>query len=194
MILGPFRRSANALVVDRLHGAIVAAARQPALYADLEVPDTFQGRFECLTLHVALVLDRLRDAPAPGAEMAQHLVDTVFAHFDRTLREMGVGDTAVPKRMKAMAEAFGGRCVAYREALRSGSMAQALARNVYAGCHDGVALSRYVLSCVARLADAPFQTIVDGALPLPDPAAYAAHAAARGRDPEVETIGTKVAP
>ena len=179
MIPGLFRRSANALVVERLYGAVAAAARRPALYAELAVPDTFEGRFECLTLHVVLVLRRLRDVPAPGPDMAQDLVDAVFRHFDHMLREMGVGDTAVPKRMKAMAEAFGGRCSAYGAALRSGSSASglleaALARNVYGGCHDGVALSRYVLACVARLADASLQTFVDGALPLPAPAAYAA--------------------
>ena len=145
MILGLFRRSPNVAVVERLHAAIVAAARQPALYTDLAVPDTFEGRFESLTLHAGLVLRRLRDAPAPGPEMAQDLVDTVFRHFDRTLREMGVGDTAVPKRMKGIAEAFAGRCAAYDEALRSGDLARALARNVYEGCHDGVALSRYSL-------------------------------------------------
>ena len=194
MVIGLFRRSANALVVDRLYGALVAAARRPALYTDLAVPDTFEGRFECLTLHAVLVLDRLQEAPTPGPDMAQHLVDTVFRHFDRTLREMGVGDTAVPKRIKAMAEAFGGRWAAYRGALRSGALAQALSRNVYAGCHDGVALSGYVQACVARLADAPFQTIVDGVLPLPEPASYAAREAPGRRDPEVETIGTKVRP
>ena len=66
------------------------------------VPDTFEGRFESLTLHAALLVRRLRAAEAPGPDMAQHLVDTVFRHFDRTLREMGVGDTTVPKRMKLL--------------------------------------------------------------------------------------------
>ncbi len=194
MILGLSRRSANALVVDRLYGAVVAAAREPALYADLAVPDTFEGRFECLTLHVALVLRRLQDARTPGPDIAQHLVDTVFRHFDRTLREMGVGDTSVPKRMKTMAEAFRGRCAAYRDALSSGSLAAALERNVYAGCHDGVALSRYAVACAGSLADAPLQTFVDGALPLPDPAAYAVLEEVERRVLEVETTGIKARP
>ena len=188
MILGLFRRSANAVVIDRLHGAVAAAARDPALYAGLAIPDTFEGRFECLTLHAVLVLRRLRDAPPPGPDMAQHLVDTVFRHFDRTLREMGVGDMAVPKRMRTMAEAFTGRCAAYGNALQSGSLAQALARNVYGGCHDGVALSRYVLDCAARLADAPLQAFEDGALPLPDPVAYVVPREPERRIPEFKTV------
>ena len=175
MFLGLFRRSANQSVIDRLYGAIVEAARQPALYADLAVPDTFEGRFESLTLHAVLVLRRLQGAPSPGPDMAQHLVDTIFQHFDRMLREMGVGDTAVPKRMKTMAQAFLGRSAAYEEALRTGpeALAEALSRNMTAGRHDGVALSRYAIACGARFADAPMQTFVDGTLPLPDPAAYA---------------------
>ena len=190
MILGLFHRSTNARVVDRLYRAIVAAARQPALYADLAVPDTLEGRFECLTLHVALVLRRLRDAPMPGPDMAQHLVDAVFAHFDRTLREMGVGDTSVPRRMKVMAEAFAGRCVAYEDAFRSDTLSRALARNVYAGCHDGVALSRYASACATRLDDTPLQAFVDGTLPLPDPAAHAARDDEAPRIPTVEPTGT----
>lgn len=189
MILGLFRRSTNTLVVDRLYRAIVAAARRPALYADLAVPDTFEGRFECLTLHAALVLRRLKDAPAPGPDMAQDLTDSVFVHLDRMLREMGVGDTSVPKRMKVMAEAFGGRCAAYEDAFRSDTLARALARNVYAGCHDGVALSRYVSTCANRLDDTPLHVFAEGTLPFPDPAAYAARDDRAPRIPNVETTG-----
>ena len=145
---------------------------------------------ECLTLHAALVLRRLRDAPAPGPEMAQDLVDAVFGHFDRMLREMGVGDTSVPKRMKVMAEAFGGRCAAYEDGLLSGSLARALARNVYAGCHDGVALSRYASACAASLDDAPLQVLLDGTLSLPDPAADVARDDGAPLAPSAETTGT----
>ena len=194
MILGLFRRSTNASAVDNLYGAIVAAARRPALFDALAVPDTFEGRFECLTLHAALVLRRLRDAPSPGPEMAQQLVDTVFRHFDRTLREMGVSDTRVPRRMKVMAEAFAGRCAAYDDALRSGTLASALARNVYDGCHDGVALSRYVTDCATGLAAEPLRTLVDGALPLPDPAVYATCDDDGCRTTVVETTRFKTGP
>ena len=173
MIFGLFRRSANKVLIERLYLAIVAASRAPGLYRDYGVPDTFEGRFESLTLHAVLVLRHLRDSATPGPEMAQDLVDTVFQHFDRTLREMGVGDTVVPKRMKKMAEAFLGRSAAYDEALRAGpdALVESLSRNVYNGNGDALALARYVKAGVARIGAEPLQTFVDGAVPFPDPSA-----------------------
>lgn len=166
MFLALFRRSANEAVIERLHASVVAAARQPGLYAEMDIPDTFEGRFESLTLHAVLVVRRLRACEPPGPEMAQHLTDTVFKHFDRTLREMGVGDTAVPKRMKTLAEAFLGRGAAYEEALRAGprALAAALARNVTTGpAHD---LARYVAASVGRLDARPLQAFIEGTVPL----------------------------
>ena len=166
MILGLFRRSSSEAVVRRLYAAVVTASRQPALYADLGIPDTFEGRFESLTLHAVLTLRRLQDCEAPGPALAQDLVDTVFAHFDRTLREMGVGDTSVPKRMKVMAEAFLGRSAAYAEALGGAphSLAATLARNT--GARDTEALAHYVTSSAAALAAQPLQGFIDGILPF----------------------------
>ena len=174
MIFGLFRRASNDAVIDRLYLSVVAASRQPPLYADLHVPDTFEGRFECLALHAILVLRRLQSCEAPGPAMAQHLVDTVFKHFDRTLREMGVGDTTVPKRMKTMAEAFGGRSAAYDVALRGGqaALADALVRNVYAGKRDAAPLTDYVEAAVAALAMTPLQAFVDGAPRFPDATSF----------------------
>ena len=167
MILGLFRRAPSEAVVQRLYAALVAASRQPALYADLGVPDTFEGRFESLTLHGTLVLRRLQACEPPGPSLAQDLTDTVFAHFDRTLREMGVGDTIVPKRMRTLAEAFLGRSRAYEEALRGdeGALAASLARNVAA--RDTQGLVRYVSASVEALARQPLQGFVDGELPFP---------------------------
>ena len=181
MILGLFRRSSNDAVIERLYAAVVSASRAAPLYADLAVPDTFEGRFESLTLHAVLVLRRLQALPAPGPEMAQHLIDIVFKHLDRTLREMGVGDTAVPKRMKGLAEAFLGRSTAYEEAIRSGrdALAVALARNVLARkadstIVDGGRLAHYVEACIALLATEPLQHFIDGRVAFVDPAANSA--------------------
>lgn len=178
MILGLFRRSANRTVIQRLYEVLVTAARQPALYAQLGVPDTFEGRFESLTLHAALVLRRLQAAEAPGPDVAQDLIDTVFKHLDRTLREMGVGDTSVPKRMNKLAEAFLGRSAAYDEALRAGggALAAAFARNVYGGRDDGAALARYAENVAAALAAMPVQAFIDGTIAFPDAAVFAASA------------------
>ena len=164
MILGLFRRSPNEAVIQRLYATIVAASRQPTLYSSIGVADTFEGRFETLTLHAVLVLRRLRGCDAPGPEMAQHLIDTIFAHFDRTLREMGVGDTSVPKRMKTLAEAFLGRRLAYDEALREGhdALVAALAKNI--GADRPAALAIYVERVAAEIEAMPLQAFVDGNL------------------------------
>ncbi len=169
-----FRRAANTVVIDRLYAAIVAASRDRSLFIDFAIPDTFEGRFESLALHAVLVLRRLQSCQEPGPEMAQDLVDTVFRHFDRTLREMGVGDTTVPKRMKTIAEAFLGRSAAYDLALRSAqdALAGPLSRNVYSGRQDAKALARYAAACAAALDETSLQTLIDGTVPFLDPSAF----------------------
>jgi cytochrome b pre-mRNA-processing protein 3 len=110
--------------------AIVAAARHPVFYADWGVPDTLDGRFDMIALHAFLVLDRLK-----GTEQAfrQALVDELFADMDRSLREMGVGDLSVGKKVRKMAEVFYGRLAAYDQALtaRPVALEAAIARNVF---------------------------------------------------------------
>ena len=123
MIFGLFRGTANRRLIDRLHGEIVAAARDPVLFTQYGVADDLDGRFESVALHAALVLRRLNLLPPPGPQIAQDLADAVFQHFDIALREMGVGDISVPKRMKTLAEAFLGRAAAYDRALAAGHAA-----------------------------------------------------------------------
>jgi cytochrome b pre-mRNA-processing protein 3 len=174
MIFGLFkRRNPNAAVVDRLYLAIAAASRAQGFYRDLGVPDTVEGRFDMLTLHVALVLRRLATLPAPADELAQDLVDHTFAHFDSALRELGVSDIGVPKKMKTLASAFYGRAKAYGVALEGGTGLEAsLLRNVFgeaAAMPDAPArLARYVEDAERLLAGAPFQSFVDGTPPFPD--------------------------
>ncbi len=167
------RRSANRRLVDRLYGEIMAAARDPSLYADYAMADTVEGRFEALTLLATLVLRQLNAMAAPAPDMAQDLADVVFSHLDATLRERGVGDVTVPKRMKTFAEAFLGRAAAYDQALRAGgsALAETLARNVYAGPCDPSRLARYVEATSAALAKTPFETFVNGPVPFPKPMA-----------------------
>ena len=183
-----FRRRDNDAIIDRLHAGIVAASRRPALYLHLAVPDTLDGRFESVTLHAVLALRRLQACEPPGPDMAQHLIDTIFAHFDRTLREMGVGDTSVPKRMKTLAEAFLGRRAAYDAALGEGdaALAAAVLRNVYSARPDGDArivraarqLAAYVVATGAALDRAPLQSFAEGTLPWLDAEAFATETAA----------------
>ncbi len=161
----------NRELLDRLHSDIVAAVRLPAFYTDYGVSDTFGGRFELLALHAGLVLRRLNAAEPPGPAVAQDLIDTIFGHLDADLREAGVGDITVPKRMKKLAEAFLGRSSAYDQALRQdpGSLAAVLARNVFAGQGDGTRLAVYVSMASRSLESAPLASLLNQSLPFPDP-------------------------
>lgn len=165
-----FGRTVNRSMIERLHAEIVAAARDPVFYTAYAVPDTFEGRFEILTLHAWLALRRLGALPPPAADIAQDLTDRLFRHFDVALRELGVGDLSVPKRMRRLAEAFLGRCAAYDAALGAGdaALAAALARNVYAGAGDPRALALYVETAEAALAAASLRAFSDGPIPFPN--------------------------
>jgi cytochrome b pre-mRNA-processing protein 3 len=134
-ILAMFRRRPHERAGFELYGAAVGAARTPALFAGLGVPDTLEGRFDLVSLHVGLLIRRLRtDGDARGAALAQAVFDAMFADMDVNLREMGVGDMSVGKRVRGMWEAFHGRALAYEAALDSAepqALAEALARNVW---------------------------------------------------------------
>jgi len=171
MIFRLFGRAANRKLIERLHGEIVATARDRTLFTEYAIEDTFEGRFEAVTLFAALVLRRLNAMAPPAPDIAQDLADALFRHFEMALREMGVGDISVPKRMKALAEAFVGRGVAYDLALRgAGSgLPAALARNVYADRGNPHRLARYVLAADAALTDAPLAAFTTGPIPFPEP-------------------------
>jgi cytochrome b pre-mRNA-processing protein 3 len=176
MIFAQWRaRRASKAVIEHILGEIVAAARRPALYEALGAPDRIDGRFELLILHAGLVLRRLSALGGLADAIAQDLVNSVFAHFDDTLREMGLSDIAVAKRLKAMASAFYGRNAAYAAALNDGSaadLAAALARNVYgaAGHEPGPkaeALAHHVALLDAALARIPIETFATGRFRFP---------------------------
>lgn len=174
-LFGRQRATRNREVIERLNAAVVGATQAPAFYRDGGVPDTFNGRFEMLVVHAALGLRRLRAAPDPAPVMAQALVDLLFRNLDPALRELGVGDMAVPKRMKALAEGFLGRSVAYERALDARDDAvlrAALSRNIYAGGEPPAGLLPYVKAAAALLEDTPAAALAEGLLPFPDPAAF----------------------
>jgi cytochrome b pre-mRNA-processing protein 3 len=177
MIFAQWRaRRANRILIDQLHGKIVAASRRPALYSDLGVPDTYEGRFEMVTLFAGLVMRRLEKLSGIGPELSQELADGVFRHFEVALREIGVGDVAVPKRLKRMAEAFYGRSKAYGEGLDEPStdrLARALARNVYgiadvADAPMAQPLAQFVRATVNVLDQTPLETFARGEVEFPE--------------------------
>lgn len=119
---------------DRLYSAAVTQARRPEFYAVLGVPDTVDGRFEMIALHVFLLLYRLKHDHPASAALAQAVFDAMFRDMDRSLREMGAGDLGVGRRVKRMAEGLSGRIEAYDGGLESSDEAvlcAAVSRNVY---------------------------------------------------------------
>lgn len=170
------RRRRNEAIAYALYGAIVAQARQPALYADLNVPDTLDGRFDMIVLHAFLLFHRLKGEAADERRIGQDVFNIFLKDMDRSLREMGVSDIGVPKKMKKMAEAFYGRVAAYDSALSAGdrtALADALARNVFpdsGGEAPVPRLAAYVEAAAAAMAAAPLEAILAGRIDFPAPA------------------------
>lgn len=126
----------EALVARALFTEAMAAARTPEFYMQGGVADSIDGRFDLVVVHLILVMHRLKREGEEGKDLAQRLFDIAFANFDEALREMGVGDLTVPKRIRKMAEAFYGRIEVYEDALAKGgepAFAEALRRNLYRG-------------------------------------------------------------
>jgi cytochrome b pre-mRNA-processing protein 3 len=170
-MFAPFARRKPDPVPPALYGALVAAAREPALYAAYGVADTMQGRFEMLTVVGWLFLRRAKTSPGLR-EIAQEVVDLLFSELDRALRESGVGDLSVPKKMRSIAGLFYGRVEAYDRAFEAGdaALASALRRAVFAdGPGDAARLRDHVRRLEAALRLAPDPEIAAGRLPLPVP-------------------------
>ena len=176
MILKHFRLNRHHRKIDDFYGAIVAQSRRAAFYIGYGVPDTMDGRFDLIVLHMVLLLARLdREGPA-ARDLGQNLFDHFCRDLDANLREMGVGDLAVPKRMRQFAEAFYGRQSAYLAALSAPNgrkLEKALARNIFQGV-DGAGprrLARYARA-VARHFELQDQgALLGAAVDFPDPEA-----------------------
>jgi len=163
MLLERLFRTRPAVSAGReLYDRVVAQSRAPGLYTSLAAPDTVEGRFELYSLHVVLLLDRLRTGDAAGRddarEVSQALFDTYVKALDHALREMGVGDLSVGKKMRKLGEAFFGRCKSYEAAFAAlpdeAPLTALLGRTVFAGVEDPptARLAAYVLAQRAGLA------------------------------------------
>lgn len=160
-MLNALRRSKQTRdAAERLYAALVARAREPVFFARLDVPDTLDGRFDLLTLHAWLLLERHRADRA----LAQALIDRIFVGFDEALREMGAGDVGMGRRIKTFATAFYGRLEAYRAA--GPGLAEALVRNLYRGTATPAAaiVAAYIEEARSHLAAAA-EGLDFGALP-----------------------------
>jgi cytochrome b pre-mRNA-processing protein 3 len=159
--------------IEAIYGMIVTQAREPVFYRDFGVPDTVNGRFDLLVLHLWMVLHRLRSTEA-GADLAQTLFDRFCDDMDANLREMGVGDLTVPKRMQAFGEAFYGRAAAYDRALAAGSeaLAQALCKNILngEGAENAGRLAAYTEAAIAALTGTDEASLLGASWSFPAPA------------------------
>jgi|SRR5580658_971879 cytochrome b pre-mRNA-processing protein 3 len=166
-----FGRSPEKPAAHGVYLALVEQARAPVFYARLGVPDTLDGRFEMIALHMFLVLHRLRAEPA-AQRFGQALYDVMFADMDRALREMGTGDLSVGTQVKRMAKALAGRIGAYQAGLAGDAdLAQALRRNLYGTIVEPApehlaAMAAYLRRQEADLAGQPAQRLAAGTLRL----------------------------
>jgi cytochrome b pre-mRNA-processing protein 3 len=158
----------------KLYGAIVTQARQPGFFAVQGVSDTPEGRTDMIILHLFVVFERLSSAGKEGRTMARVLSETFVTDIDDCLREMGVGDLSVPKKVKRAAQALGERCQAYRQAATSADDSSLLASEIASTVSglaempaSAAALARYVLGARSRLAAMPDTELLAGRVAFP---------------------------
>jgi cytochrome b pre-mRNA-processing protein 3 len=176
MILRLFRPRKDRARIRAIYAAIVAQARQPLFYAELGVPDNLEGRYDMLMLHAFLYMHRLKDEAEPIKDVAQEVFDDMFSDMDRSLREIGVGDLTVPKKIKKMAQAFYGRAAAYDAALAKPGpdLAAAVQRNVFgadaASGANAEAVADYVRQAAKALAGQDTDALTSSGPVFPQPA------------------------
>lgn len=159
-------------VIFSLYNHLVQAARNPSLYKTYKVPDTLDGRFEAIVLHIALYMAAAEEQLEDSPNLIRELVSVFLKDMDRSLREIGIGDLSVGKEVKKMATAFYGRAEAYKKALHGKSqksMAAALKRNLYRDQNISSAaaagLTKYALVSFAQLQQLPKKNLKAGKIP-----------------------------
>jgi len=170
------RRHEKRAALD-LYDRIVSHARSPVFFSELGVPDTLDGRFESIALHVFLVMNRLKGEGKAAAALSQAIFDRMFADMDRGLRETGVGDMSIGRHVRRMAESFLGRVRAYEAGLSGAEpLTDGLRRNLYGTTSPDPrcveAMAAYIKGEAQRLALQPVADLRAGrvsfALPRPD--------------------------
>lgn len=179
MISGLFPRVPRQDTIHALYGAIVAQARSPVFYRGYGVPDTVTGRLEMIIIHAFLFSRRARNRTETLRRLGQRIFDRFCDDMDANLREMGIGDLAVPKHMQRIGEAFYGRAAAYDAALaasQDSALAQALIRNVFAEAPQdperAQRLAAYIKAADLQLAQQEDMDLAQGQIRFPDPETF----------------------
>lgn len=169
-----FRPRQARVAGEALYAGLVDQARRPELYRDLGVADRIDARFELYVLHLSLLLARLKGEGEAASETGQAVFDAFVGALDDSLRELGVGDLSVAKKMRKLGEAVYGRVVGYQNALAAGDTVELsglLARAVYAEeeadeVSDG--LAAYAVSTHESLRSLRIEDILRGRLTWPE--------------------------
>lgn len=168
-----FTPSADTLAMHALYQHLVEQARRPVFYVECEVPDTLDGRFELILLHLFLVLSRLKAEGRDTYNEERQLIEVFMEDMDRSIRELGVGDTGVSRRVKKMANAFYGRMKAYTDATGLEAMEEALKRNLYGTVEPSAGtLQRmvgYYEAAQNVLKGTPLDDVLSASFSLPEP-------------------------
>lgn len=167
MMFGLFRKNkANHALMVRQYDALTRAARNPVFFERMNVPDTVMGRFEMLSVVLILYFRRTATTGEQVKAIAQDVVEAFFEDLDHSMRELGIGDNGVPKRMKKLAGMFYGRLDSYARALESSdrdALEAALGRNIHPENADE-ALSMRLLADYMMRAENELKTVPESVL------------------------------
>lgn len=158
----------------RQYGLLNSSARNPVFFERMNVPDTVMGRFEMLSVTLILYFRRTATSGDAIKAIAQDLVEAFFEDLDHSMRELGIGDNGVPKRMKKLAGMFYGRLDSYSRALEAGdadALEAALRRNIHPENTDRAlsmrALADYMIRAENELRSVPESVLAEGEATLP---------------------------
>ena len=152
------------------------AGRHPVFYSHWDVPDTVMGRFEMISLHMVLYFRNSRRAGETAGLLAQEIIEAFFEDIDHSIRELGIGDAGVPKRMKKLGKMFYGRAKSYEEALNAAdhqALAEALKRNIHPNSDENAPamdrLGHYVFAADLALANIDSENFANGTVTFLEP-------------------------
>ena len=173
-MLSLFRQRPAFAAGQALYRVAADKARDPAFYRDAHAPDTVEGRFELYMVHVILIAMRLRGQGRAAAETSQVMFDAFLRGLDDAMREMGVGDLSVGKKMRRLGEAFYGRAKRYDEAIDQPDAVRALVRRTLYADLEGpeadvgaAAVGAYAARAHAALAGQPLDRLLAGEAHFP---------------------------
>ncbi len=172
-----FRNDTAQHAADTIYAEIVAQTRRPEFYEQVAVPDTLDGRFDLLVMHAFLFFYRLKDEKDTAGHLGQLVFDTMFADLDQNLREMGVGDMSIGKKVRKMGSAFYGRTKVYDDAMgrydaEPDILIDAVRRNVFAdvpGEDNAPRLAEYMARCSRSLRQQELGDLLKGRVLFPEP-------------------------